>query len=499
MPGSAAKLPERFLASLHRQLDDSGMGGEWEAFVDSFSAPAVTGIRGNLLKGLDRPRMAELLDAMGLDGCDPVPWSASGFVLPPGLPPSSAPGRHPFHHAGLFYLQEPSAMLPAEALDARPGERVMDLCAAPGGKSTRIAESMQGKGLLFCNDIHPDRARVLIRNLELHGVTNAVVLNESPGRIADRFPGGFDRVLVDAPCSGEGMFRRDGRAVSGWDRFGPARCTVMQDDILHEADRLLRSGGVLVYSTCTFSHEEDEGSVARFMASHPGYEVLPHPAAAGMSPGISLPGGLSPADAARTARIWPHRAVGEGHFCAVLRKGGHPGQEETRVSGTASSADPVGALESAGVRLTETGRLRLDAAGAWSKAGTSRADSGAAGDRHIHWLPETPPVLDGLRVLKQGLYIGTWRHGTKAMRFEPSHSWLLTMRRDEMDGCLDLEPGDERILRYLRGETVALDPSDRIPTGPVPVFIGRHPLGWGRNEGRGSLKNGYPPSWRRLT
>ncbi len=499
------RLPERFLSTLSRQFDDSGMGEEWTAFLSSFDQSPLSGIRGNLLKGIGREAMPDLLDRMGLDGTQPVPWSASGCVLPSALPPDRAPGRHPYYHAGLFYLQEPSAMLPAEILDARPGEHVMDLCAAPGGKSTRIAEGMRGKGLLFCNDIHADRARVLIRNLELHGVSNAVVLNEPPDHIADRLPGYFDRVLVDAPCSGEGMFRRDGRAVSGWDRFGPPVCMAMQREILHAADRMLRPGGILVYSTCTFNHGEDEGMVARFLLEHPGYEILPVPPAEGLSRGISLPadGGLSVSQAVCTVRIWPHRTPGEGHFCALLRKNGDSGDPFTPPPARYDrKEDLADLLRQADVRLSTAAAQRLSAAGSWIGTSVSRPDpqsTRGTQETHVHWLPEPPPPLDGLRVLKHGLYTGSRTVDPRGSRFEPSHSLLLTLDQSDLDGILDLPLEDGRVMRYLRGETLALQEADAVTEGRIPVFVDGHPLGWGKCDNLRMLKNQYPKAWRKMT
>ena len=393
-------------------------------------------------------------------------------------------------------------MLPAEVLDAQPGELVMDLCAAPGGKSTRIAESMAGKGLLLCNDIHPDRARILIRNLELHGVSNAIVLNETPDHIANRLPRAFDRVLVDAPCSGEGMFRRDGRAVSGWDRFGPEKCAVMQDDIMQAADRMLKPGGFLVYSTCTFSHLEDEGTIARFLSAHPAYDILPIPAINGMSPGISLSGnGGLPADqAARTVRIWPHRAAGEGHFCALLQKHGErtasPDMPGYRTNGR---NELVELLDKAGVQLSETAIERISDEDAWIGTTDARGGEKGAEERHYHWLPSFPPELAGLWTIKHGLYVGTRTADRRGYRFEPSHSLLLAFRRNDLDGCLDLSLDDARVLRYLRGETLALTEQEEALSGRVPVFVDGYPLGWGKADGSTLLKNLYPKAWRKMT
>lgn len=314
-----------------------------------------------------------------------VPWSAGGFYISG----DDMPGRRPYYHAGLYYIQEPSAMLPAQALDAKPGEKVLDLCAAPGGKTVQIASAMQGKGLLFSNDISADRVRALVKNIGLCGVRNAIVLNEEPEKLALRLGGYFDRVLVDAPCSGEGMFRKDETAARSWERFGPEHCTRLQERILDSADRLLKPGGTLVYSTCTFSPEENEIMIHKFIERHGGYELADIPKAGGIEGGrpqwmndgrtqqeeggrpqwVECRGALwkegkrthwtergrvevytSQAEegkngtspdaganegeyAGRMARLWPHRLRGEGHFVAKLVKAGSNNAADCSVAG----------------------------------------------------------------------------------------------------------------------------------------------------------------------
>lgn len=497
------RLPQPFLAALNRQFIHSGMSAEWEDFLASFDQPLLTGMRGNRLKQVDREILAARIQHMGLGPCQPVPWSQAGVVLPAGYQAELSPGRHPYYHAGLFYIQEASAMLPAEVMAARPGERVLDLCAAPGGKSTRLAESMQGRGLLFCNEIHPARSRALIRNLEKHGVPHAIVLTEDPERLAERLSDYFDRILVDAPCSGEGMFRRDRRSMSEWERYGPSHYAPMQDRILAAAHRMLRPGGILVYSTCTFSHRENEGTVARFLDRFPDYEIQQIPLEAGMSPGISLPdeGGLTPARAGCVVRIWPHRSLGEGHFCAKLQKG-HA--ERTHAGGRlvapelSSRADSLPPMFGSDVPLAATAHKWIAAADSWVCA--SQPSSGKEGRAHTfwHWLPEPPPLMAGLRVAKPGLFLGLSKGGNGQRHFEPSHSLLLALRREEVVAAVDMPLSDDRVLRYIRGETLAPDVS-RMPSGRFAVFLEGYPLGWARYQPGGQIKNNYPKAWRRLT
>ncbi|OWA33592.1 rRNA cytosine-C5-methyltransferase [Saccharibacillus sp. O16] len=330
------------------------LGGEYEAFVASYERPRHVGIRVNTLK-IDR----EAFEAISPFVLKPIPWCETGFYVDE----SERPGKHPYYHAGLYYIQEPSAMEPAEALRPEPGDRVLDLCAAPGGKSTQIAAKLQGEGVLVTNDISMERTKALAKNIEMNGVRNAVVLNETPERISEKFPAYFDKILIDAPCSGEGMFRKDPDAIRQWEKHSVEVCTVMQRDILDTVASMLAPGGRIVYSTCTFAPEENEAMIALFLARHPEFVVGELPHSPLFAPGrpewtaglLESGGGLSPllheaapdgeplvlsrpealAQTARAARIWPHLAEGEGHFVCVLE---HTGEKAARPTGAAGSA-----------------------------------------------------------------------------------------------------------------------------------------------------------------
>ena len=298
-------IPEQFILRMRRLL-----GEDYDAFAASFARPRAVGLRLNPLKGTSLPD----LSAFSLT---PVPWEPCGYYYDP----ETRPGKSAYHEAGLYYLQEASAMAPAALLDPKPGERVLDLCAAPGGKSTQLAGKMQGRGLLVCNEINSKRAKILASNIERLGIANALVLNEHPQRLEPRFKGYFDKILVDAPCSGEGMFRKEEAAVTDWSEETVLMCARRQAEILHSAAQMLRPGGRLVYSTCTFSPEENEGSVSEFLKTHPDFSIEAVDAP-WFSPGrpdwIECPApGLE-----KTFRLWPHRLLGEGHYCAVLRKAG---------------------------------------------------------------------------------------------------------------------------------------------------------------------------------
>jgi len=292
-------LPEAFLERMKRQLGD-----EYESYLDSLNRSRAVALRFNPLKG-EIPQ----LPFVG----QPVPWEPMGYYYDP----DARPGLHVFHEAGVYYLQEASAMAPVALLDPQPGERVCDLCAAPGGKTTQIAGRMMGRGFLLCNEINPKRAKILSRNIERMAVSNALVTNEHPATLAQRFAGFFDRVLVDAPCSGEGMFRKEEAAVTDWSQETVEMCARRQAEILNSAAALIRPGGHLVYSTCTFSPEEDEQAVARFLENHP--EFVPET--------VDAP--WFEAGENGSVRLWPHKLLGEGHFAAVLRK--MEGSEESTV------------------------------------------------------------------------------------------------------------------------------------------------------------------------
>ncbi|GGG15274.1 RsmB/NOP family class I SAM-dependent RNA methyltransferase [Paenibacillus abyssi] len=320
-------LPIAFTTKMKKLL-----GSDFEAFMASYEEMRLYGLRLNRLK-IDEEqffRISPLADRLR-----PIPWAQGGFYYEEG----DRPGKHPHYHAGLYYIQEPSAMAPAELLDVKPGHKVLDLCAAPGGKSTQLAAKLQGRGVLVANDNARERTKALAKNIELAGVRNAVVLNEEPEALAPVFAGYFDRILVDAPCSGEGMFRKEESMITQWERHSVERCAVMQHDILRHAAAMLAPGGRLVYSTCTFSPEENEAQIASLLAEDPELSVwrvsLAHGWAAGRPDWIGLQDGEDELidnqlkdlgeikqEISGTVRLWPHLVKGEGHYAAVLIREG---------------------------------------------------------------------------------------------------------------------------------------------------------------------------------
>ena len=487
------RLPAGFVDRVRPLFSDEE---DFAAFLASFDLPPRAGVRANPPR-MDREGLRRLLAATGsgpLDFAD-VPWCPDGLLIPP----DHAFGRHPLHDAGLFYLQEPSAMLPVEVLDPRPGDRVLDLCAAPGGKSVQIAARLGGEGFLLANDVSEDRARALVRNLERCGVTCAAVVVADPDRLADRLPDYFDRTLVDAPCSGEGMFRREPSSISRWAEFADGRCRNLQDAILDAADRLLAPGGRLVYSTCTFGAGEDEETIAAFLDRHAGYRLIAIPKSDGLSDALDLGRGLSSA-----VRIWPHRAPGDGHFCACLEKAS---SGKTAPGARASEAHiPDMPVSFASLDPAVVDAFRRFAGPVLAPPTAERLVGWLSGERHatldgdhVHVLPATPPDLSGLRVLKRGFHFGSLQTDRKGLRFEPSHSLALILGGDEVLRAVDLKVEDGTALRYLKGETVSVEeagaPLDAGGTAAARVL--GFPVGWLRPTGRGMFKNLYPPGWRR--
>ena len=428
-------LPEAFLQRMEAQL-----GSEYPAFLESLERPRAVALRFNPMKG-ERP----VLPCVGA----PVPWEPEGFYYDP----ETRPGLHVYHEAGVYYLQEASAMAPVALLDPKPGERVCDLCAAPGGKTTQIAGRMLGQGFLVCNEINPKRAKILSRNIERMGVANALVTNEHPETLASRFPGFFDRVLVDAPCSGEGMFRKEEAAVTDWSQETVQMCARRQREILDSAARLVRPGGRLVYSTCTFAPEEDEETVAAFLEAHP--EFTPEP--------VEAPWFVPGENA--SYRMWPHKLLGEGHFAAVLRK---TQGESGEVPACPGEKCP---------KAWESFAKELDITLPEGKA--------VSFGQSLYWAPTELPELNRLKVLRPGLELGTERKG----RFEPAHAlalWLKTCAITE-----SFPPESPEMKAYLHGDVV---PSGK--KGWCLVQAGGYAIGWGKGDGS-VLKNHYPKGLRR--
>ena len=429
-------LPEAFLERMKRQLGD-----EYEDFLGSLERPRAVALRYNPLKG-----PAPKLPFVG----ESVPWEPEGFYYDP----DSRPGLHIYHEAGVYYLQEASAMAPVALLDPQPGEKICDLCSAPGGKTTQIAGRMMGRGFLLCNEWSPKRAKILSRNIERMAVANALVTNESTDRLAARFPGFFDRVLVDAPCSGEGMFRKEEAAITDWSQETVEMCARRQAEILHNAARMVRPGGRLVYSTCTFAPEEDELAVAAFLESHPDFEpeVIDTPWF------VPAPNGGH--------RLWPHKLLGEGHFAAVLKKTN--GEEEADIPTVSGEKLP---------KEWQTFAKKLGI--------TLPPGKAVSFGTNLFWVPEETPDLKKLKVLRPGLELGEVKKG----RFEPAHALALWLK--DCANTVSFDPDSPEMKAYLHGEVLPCGLQ-----GWCLVKAGDFSIGWGKAD-KIQLKNHYPKGLRR--
>lgn len=543
-------LPVKFLTDMEITFETYNMADEYKSFVNSFCGDYVRGIRMNSLKvnsadeflllyakmnkelnvvcSDEIENVADCRSENGQDrksesivsgSLERVPWSTDGFYISNDI----YPGRHPYYKAGVFYLQEPSAMVVAYVLDAKPGDMVLDLCAAPGGKSVKIAADMQGEGVLFSNDINDDRVKALLKNIELAGCPNCIVLNEKPVNIADKLAGVFDKILVDAPCSGEGMFRKDPNAIKSWEKYGPDSCVVMQRDILCCVDKMLKPGGVIVYSTCTFNTFEDEQMIEWFLENNTGYEVEPIEQFEYLKQYAGVYGAFSHNSKLTGAiRILPHRAMGEGHFCIKLRKK------------ASLTADNLNAATQSLV-IDSNSRQRVIKNGSYDKSKAITKDDFTRDELlesfgkfaaelladtslerlhknfneylkiyngHVYALPQRIPSLDGLKAPKKGLYLGKLKRLRDACVFEPSHSFALSLKYTDFKRILSFSSNDAIIAKYLKCETISfdgeyIDKNSKLLNheGYIAVAVDGFVLGWGKIMKGGMMKNLYPSGW----
>ncbi len=442
------EFPKEFLLRMRDML-----GGEYAAFLACLEHPPFRGVRWNPLK------------------CDyetfekSVPWRLSPSPFSPlcfYVQGSEKPGNLPAHHAGMFYSQEPSASCAVTALDPQPGEKILDLCAAPGGKSGQIAALTKGEGLLWSNEIVKSRANILLSNLERLGVRNSVVSSCHPQRLCQALAGFFDRVLVDAPCSGEGMFRRDPAAVLEWTPDSPAACAQRQLAVLDSAALAVKPGGVLAYSTCTFSREENEWTAAAFLKAHPDFVPLPLAASFGR-PGLN--------GETHVRRVFPMDG-GDGHFIACFQ----------RADGT-----ETGSWGRFSPKISKGEQQAADALYADLFTDASPEMVTRAGNRFF-LLPVGLPNLAGLGVLRAGVELGECKGG----RIEPAHGVFMSRPKPVCRRSLDFSPNDPGLLAFLRGEEIDCPESLR---GYTAVCVSGVVTGFGKASG-GRLKNRYPKGLR---
>ncbi|GIK56065.1 MAG: hypothetical protein HND44_04080 [Chloroflexi bacterium] len=466
--------PPEFFTKMERLL-----GNEYADFAATFTQPPHVGLRVNTLKIAPGD-----FNTMSPFALKPVgDYAPAGFLLDD----ASKPGGHPYHAAGLYYLQEPSAMAVAQLVDPQPGEWVLDMAAAPGGKSTHLAALMQDSGLLVANDVDGKRATILAENMERWGTRHALITNAHPEQLAQQFGPVFDRVLVDAPCSGEGMFRRIGSAKDAksanveWSQEQVWACARRQTAVLVTAAQLVKPGGRLVYATCTFAPEENEGSIARFLLTHPNFELVEPLRFEGFERGRPswVADDLSHEGLEKCARLWPHHFPGEGHFIAVMQH--------------VDTKKPEGFRKPFGFKLPKSTELKV-----WREFARATLRGDWPEERmllkngRLYLLPPDAIETDRLKLVRYGLLLGEVRPGY----FKPAHALALALKPDEVVTAVNFPADAPELAAYLSGHPLPIT-DDQLPITDnwLPITISGFPLGWAKASG-GQLKNHYPRGLR---
>ena len=458
-------LPQIFVEQMKEIL-----GPELPEYLESYEKPKFTGLRVNTSK----IPVEEFERISPFKTLRRVPWTPNGYYYTE----EDAPTKHPYYYAGLYYIQEPSAMTPASVLPVEPGERVLDLCAAPGGKATELGAKLRHEGLLVANDASASRTKALLKNLEVFGLPNILVTSEMGDKLDRYFHEYFDKILIDAPCSGEGMFRKHEEACSEWSPENVELCAKRQDSVLDEAAAMLKKGGRLVYSTCTFAMQEDEGSVARFLLRHPEFSIKETHRYDGMEPGRPDWAGTEPVPDGmeKTIRLWPHKLHGEGHFLAVLEKTGEV-PEGYRARSLYGIQKGIAPRDFAAWKEFERESLKKQFDGIFLLFGDQ-----------LYLAPKDMPALKGLKVLRPGLHLGTMKKG----RFEPAHALALSLSPKDAVHCCNLSGDSREARQWINGMTLSKDGEK----GWQLVCVDGYSLGWGKLAG-GILKNHYPKGLRK--
>ncbi len=442
------QLPDKFKEQMKELLQD-----DYDLYIKSFDHERYYGLRVNTLK-ISVEEFLKITDFH----LTPIPWTDDGFYYDASI---DKPSKHPLYYAGLYYLQEPSAMLPAQVLPVEENDFVLDTCAAPGGKSTKLATKLNQTGLLISNDISSSRCQGLLKNIELFGIQNAWVTSEDLINIEKHYPQTFDKILVDAPCSGEGMFRKEPDLIKSWIEKDDTYYPPIQKNILNAAIEMLKPGASLVYSTCTFSIHENEEVIQDALNKHSDIHLVNIPKIEGMQPGIGME---------ECVRLYPHKIHGEGHFVALLEKEGQCVENRNK--------------------LLKSDSLNQDIQD-FLKLCTLNDGFYQIKKDKVLWFNTPFEAYKGFRILRSGLLLGQIKNN----HFEPSQALAMSLNKKTFKNTLHLQLNDERVLKYLKGETLDVKDIDTKTKGWTLVFVEDFPLGFAKLT-KGSLKNKYAKGWR---
>lgn len=467
------------------------LGDEWEEFLYSYDNNRFQALRFNTLKvGKNKSveeEIAGIMDKLCIPMDKKVTWANDAYYYDE----EKRPGKHPYHEMGLYYIQEPSAMSAAALLAPKPGMRVLDLCAAPGGKSTQLATYLGDSGLLVSNEINTQRSRILSQNIERMGIKNAIVTNEDSFVLASHFPSFFNAIQVDAPCSGEGMFRKLPEAVNEWSPQNVEICAARQKEILDNAATMLKAGGTIVYSTCTFSQEENENVIEYFLERHPDFTLE------------------------EMERFWPHKVDGEGHFVAKLVRRGSVNEFDADYEVCEENCNKVEDTGLKADRKTKKNKNNKNRKNETKPALTKEnmkllsefLDETVSEDmaawiknarlvmfgEQLYRLPDMEVDIKGLKVQRAGLHIGEF----KKQRFEPSHSLALALKQSDAQNVVKLTCDDPQTTGFFNGQSVMLSDGQaaECKKGWALVCVDGYPAGWGKVNGA-QVKNHYPKGLR---
>lgn len=480
------KLPQKFIDNM------TSLWGEddFRAYEAALNEPMQHALRVNTSK----ISVEDFLNISPFE-LSPIPWCTNGFYYDDK---ACQPSKHPYYYAGLYYLQEPSATLPAATLPIEAGDKVLDICAAPGGKSTEIFCRLKGKGLLVSNDISASRAKALLKNLEVFGADNILISCESPDVLSKHFGAYFDKIIIDAPCSGEGMFRKSQSMINAWEQNGNELFKNIQISILNEVVKMIKPGGMILYSTCTFAPLEDEESVEYLLSLDPALCLMDFPVDENFVRGRADWGKTDNKDLEKTVHLYPHKVKGEGHYAALIKKRTADEMEEIRRQSKDDNSVPYKAPYSETALCSDICLKRAKLSDEITeflshiKKDYDPACFELKNDK-LYYIEKGLPEVSGLRVLRFGLLMGE----QKKNRFEPSQALAMTLNADLFDNRLLLDLSDERVLKYLKGETLDISDNDKVKDGWVLVCCDGFPLGFGKLK-NSTLKNKYLPGWRMM-